>query len=193
MRISRWRRAVGLVCSVVMAGAGAARAEQTPVRAANPGTCDVLPVNIEATPALGGILARLIGQSPTLERQCLALAALPHVRVQIQLPSGPLAHWCRARARIERFDGGAIRATIEMPVTMDYAELIAHELEHVIEIVEGVDLAARAMERGSGVSRSGDGAFETDRAQRTGRQAGAEVYHASRRGRLLRQADVDRP
>jgi hypothetical protein len=176
-----------------MAGTGAARAEQTTVGATNLGTCHVLPVNIEATPALGGILARLIDQSPTLERQCLALAALPHVRVQIQFPSGPLAHWCRARARIERFVGGAIHATIEMPVTTDYAELIAHELEHVIEIVEGVDLAARAMERGSGVSRSHDGTFETDRARRTGQQAGAEVYDASRRSRRVRHATVDRP
>jgi hypothetical protein len=176
-----------------MACAGTAGAEPTPVGAANPGTCDVLPVNIEATPALGGILARLIDQSPTLERQCLTLAALPHVRVQIRFPSGPLARWCRARARIERFAGGAIHATIEMPVTRDYAELIAHELEHVIEIVEGVDLAARAMERGSGVSRSLDGAFETDRARRTGRQAGAEVYEASRRGRRVRHEGADRP
>ena len=190
MEIKTWILAVCLMCILVAAGSVELRADQANV-GAELAACAVLPANIQVTPAFGAILARLIGQSPTLERQCRALAALPHVRVQLQLRSRPMAHSCRARARIERFEGGAIRATIEMPVTLDYAELIAHEFEHVIEIVEGVDLASRATKRGSGVSRGLEGAFETDRAQRTGRQAGAEVYDASRRGRPVPHVIAD--
>lgn len=193
MACDGWIRTTVLTCGLLVAGSVQARGDQIRTDTGNLGRCDVLPANIRVPPALGTILARLIGQSATLERQCLALAALPHVRVQLQLISHPLAHGCRARARIERFEGGAIHAIIEMPVTVDYAELIAHEFEHVIEMVEGIDLASRATERGSGVSRSVEGAFETDRAKRTGRQAGVEVYRASRRGRSPGQALADRP
>jgi hypothetical protein len=54
-------------------------------------------------------------------------------------------------------------------------ELIAHEMEHILEQLEGVDLQAR----GGVVWKSGDTAFETSRAIEAGRQAAREVTNAA--------------
>jgi hypothetical protein len=62
------------------------------------------------------------------------------------------------------------------PASQDFTELLAHELEHVIEIVERVDSEARAGTRpGPRVDRRPDGSFESDRATRAGRAAAAET------------------
>jgi hypothetical protein len=58
----------------------------------------------------------------------------------------------------------------------DQVELIAHELEHVIEQLDGVDLHARATLPETGVrSLDEDAGFETIRAVRAGRAASEEV------------------
>jgi len=53
-------------------------------------------------------------------------------------------------------------------------ELIAHELEHVLERLEGVNFLLGAQVRGSGISLSG-GTFETTRAIDAGRRVAREV------------------
>jgi hypothetical protein len=47
-------------------------------------------------------------------------------------------------------------------------ELLAHELEHIIEQLDGIDLAAKAAVARSGVRECVDGSFETSRAVRVG-------------------------
>ena len=60
---------------------------------------------------------------------------------------------------------------------MDAAELIAHELEHILEQLDGVDLQAQA---GNGVVwKAGDGAFETRRAIEAGRRVAREITTGS--------------
>ena len=56
-------------------------------------------------------------------------------------------------------------------------EMIAHEFEHIIEQLDGVDLAARAALPHTGVTDLGHvgGMFETVRAQRTGRKVLSEL------------------
>ena len=53
----------------------------------------------------------------------------------------------------------------------DHAELLAHEFEHVLEQIEGLDLRRMARER---IRRLRDAyaVFETDRAQAAGRIVG---------------------
>ena len=65
-------------------------------------------------------------------------------------------------------------AEIDLPV-IGLAELLAHELEHVIEQMEGVNLARLAREYAPLVSRDEVGAYETARATAAGRAAAAEV------------------
>jgi hypothetical protein len=57
-----------------------------------------------------------------------------------------------------------------MPVPLtfvEYAELFGHELEHILEQIDRVDLAALTA-AGEGASRLSDGAYETTRARRAG-------------------------
>jgi hypothetical protein len=56
-------------------------------------------------------------------------------------------------------------------------ELLAHELEHVLEQVEGIDLDALAEE--GEARRLSDGSFETARAVQAGRRVAAEVIDNS--------------
>ena len=56
-------------------------------------------------------------------------------------------------------------------------ELIAHEFEHIIEQLDGVDLAAHAAQRHTGVTAIGHrhDIFETMRAKRAGLKVVSEL------------------
>ena len=75
----------------------------------------------------------------------------------------------RAMTRFTRSDGG-ISAVVDIGFHQNLEELIAHELEHVIEQLDGIDLAARAARPDTGVVAVGyrGGMFETTRAKRAG-------------------------
>jgi hypothetical protein len=138
--------------------------------------CPALPPNIQTDPYLAPALAQLLARSPTFRRQCAAVAAARHVRVIISAVAGPrLSMGPRARATITRFAHGLMRATIEIPMPSEFHELIPHELEHVIEQIEGLNLPALAESDGRRVMDVGDGLYETARAQATGRKVAAEM------------------
>ena len=64
-------------------------------------------------------------------------------------------------------------AQVYLQPSVDATELIAHELEHILEQLDGVDLQAQA---GNGVVwKAGDGVFETRRAIEAGRRVAREV------------------
>jgi hypothetical protein len=87
-----------------------------------------------------------------------------------------------AEARIGRSSDGATVARVRVrrsAEALEGVELIAHELEHVLEHVEGVKLLLETRRAGSGVSLSG-GTFETKRAIDTGRRVAQEVRAATR-------------
>jgi hypothetical protein len=73
---------------------------------------------------------------------------------------------------------GVLYAEIQIAPLNDHVELIAHEIEHVIEQLDGVDLTLHASLRGAAASRTDDGAFETIRAVRTGLAVTREVENS---------------
>ena len=148
--------------------------------------CDQMPDNIEVARTLQPLLAQALMQSATVQRQCQLIAAAPHVRVAVRLQVGRLAAGARAEATISRYEAGALFAEIRLPVSVNLIEMLAHELEHVIEQMEGVSLARLADGRQAGVSRLADGAFETRRAQIAGRAAAHEVGMFERAERQAR-------
>jgi hypothetical protein len=137
--------------------------------------CERIPANIDVTGPLRSIVERALAQAPTVRRQCRAIAAAPHVRVSVRLRAGRLLGGARAEATITRFEYGALFAEIRLPVCVNPIEMLAHELEHVIEQMEGIDLARLSEQRDSGVSRLAYGAFETKRAEAAGRTAAHEL------------------
>ena len=68
-------------------------------------------------------------------------------------------------------------AQVYLKPSLDAPEFIAHELEHILEQLDGVDLQAQA---GNGVVwKAGDGAFETRRAIEAGRRVAREITTGS--------------
>lgn len=143
---------------------------QTPV-------CAALPMNIVVPAVSQQWIESLIARSPTLQRQCRIIASADYVT--IRLSSTRVEEWCRARTSFSRDAAGRIRAAIEIPVSVDFAELLAHELEHVIEQIEGVNLRRLARHRDSGVWQVGPNVFETTRAIDAGVTAASEAFACS--------------
>jgi hypothetical protein len=137
--------------------------------------CRLLPPTIQMSPSLRPVVMELLRRSPTFARQCATIAAARHVRITIVVvPPSELARAPRARAVINRHAHGLIRALIEIPATADFAELLPHEFEHVIEQLEGLSLSALHAAGHPGVVEVQTGVFETTRARNAGRAAARE-------------------
>ncbi len=81
-------------------------------------------------------------------------------------------------------------AQVYLRPDLGVTEFIAHELEHIVEQLDGVDLKAQA---GNGeVWRTGDGAFETRRAIDSGRRVAREMtMHPGAKDEGHQPADSD--
>jgi hypothetical protein len=135
-----------------------------------------LPSNLEAPRVYLGLLESMLQRSPTFQRQCLRIAHHPDltVRLEANLLSRPSD--VRARTQITR-RGRKLTAVVQVLQLDDPEELVAHELEHIIEQLDGIDLAARAALDNSGVRRRrGDPPlFETTRATEVGKAVAREL------------------
>jgi hypothetical protein len=69
---------------------------------------------------------------------------------------------------------GVVVATVSVPLDERTVELVAHEIEHVVERAAGIDLAGESRRRGSGVWRT-FGGFETHRSIEAARRVAREV------------------
>jgi len=137
----------------------------------------VLPSNLEVAAVFRPFLNEMWQTSPTFRGQWRRLTAGTGVRVSVLvdvLPRG--ASTSRARTVVTHQDGSLVSHVYLTP-SLDAAELIAHELEHILEQLDGVDLQALA---GNGaVWKTGDGAFETRRAIEAGRRVAREIVTGS--------------
>jgi hypothetical protein len=165
---------VRVVFSVLVVVAGARPAVLAAQDAPPP--CTRLPANLEVSEFLQPVIDALLRKSATFRRQCGIIAATRHAQVRVTAvwltrePGAP-----RARATIHRFVYGRLSADIELPMVGDHFELLPHELEHVIEQIEGLDLSRMVAEGDRGVARIEHGAYETERARRAGLAAMDEV------------------
>lgn len=135
----------------------------------------VLPPNLIAAPSYRPLLESMLARSATFRRQCRRVAGTPGLIVTLRPAVRPFSG-VRARTQLGRVEGDLV-AAIELLTLLDPVELIAHEIEHVIEQLDGVDLASKAGVAASGVhsARAVDGAFETTRATRIGLRVAGEV------------------
>jgi hypothetical protein len=135
-----------------------------------------LPQNLKVPPTYQGYVESMLRRSPTFRRQCLRLANASWLTVVLQPFPARQSESVRARTDFSMDRDGRRTATMAIGALDDQVELIAHELEHVIEQLDGVDLRARATLPATGVSSWNDDAvFETTRAIRTGRAVAEEV------------------
>jgi len=135
------------------------------------------PSNITVDALLQPVVVSLLEKSQTFRRQWQSIEQSALMRVTIR-PASDLRETpaVRARSQVSRYAYGAIRAIVELPVVVDVTELLPHEFEHLLEQLEGIDLAALVQRGDPGVEVMPGGAYETARAQRAGRAAMQEVY-----------------
>lgn len=135
-----------------------------------------IPPNLQITPLYRELVQRMIKRSPTFRRQLLRIAGVPQLIVQLQTVR-PWTREARATTEFIRKLDGRFVARIDISPMDNDVELIAHELEHVIEQLDEIDLAAKAARANSGVRRSTTSGtlFETTRAAHIGLQVAHEV------------------
>ena len=145
---------------------------------AAPGERFAIPANIQVGDGMEEFLTAMLARSRTLREQCARIEAAPRTQISIDMIERRLGGLTRARATARRYDSGDLNVLIELPSVSiaDFAELLAHELEHVIEMIDGIDLSGMVREGSGGVTQTREGIFETERAQAAGRAAAAEVW-----------------
>lgn len=136
-----------------------------------------LPCRVLAQPHLRALLDQLWAGSVTFRQQCRRLWGAGAV-VVLQGASAAETVW-NAESRIGLLDSGRVMARVRVRLGRESVEVIAHELEHVLERLDGIQLALDAMRPGSGTTLAG-GAFETRRATEAGRRVAKEVRQAAR-------------
>lgn len=117
--------------------------------------------------------------SATFRAQCRRIAEAPSLRVVIRVDPALVDRSYRARTWFARAPSGGIFARVHVSLRLNPVEWIAHEFEHVIEQLDGVDLPALAAGH-KGVWLSTDKMFETIRAIDAGRAVAAEMERARR-------------
>ena len=179
--ITRFVRVVVLFMLSVLvalppAAASAQSAGACPQDAA-PASTGPPPSNIKVDDLLQPPVSALLAKSAFFKQQWDTINASRITRVAVLARIGIQDDSrVRARAQITRYAYGSLRATIEIPAAVDLTELLPHELEHVIEQIEGLDLPALAQRRGVGVVEVRRGVYETERARAAGLQVLREVY-----------------
>jgi hypothetical protein len=129
-----------------------------------------IPSNLIPPDVYRPLLERMLRGSRTFRRQCVRLASEPRWMVHIRIRSTAPRHGVRALTTMQRRGEDGMTAIVEIFESRSDAELIAHEIEHVLERIDGVDLRLLANVSDSGV-RALDPSyalFETRRANRVG-------------------------
>jgi len=169
MRVESW---VGAIAMFLMVFGGAIAAEPQ-CRRRSP-----LPANVFLLHDIAEPLARIYEQAPSFRAQCERIAAAEWLRVTVRIdPHIPSR--CRAFTTVRR-SGERLFADVHLPPSSDHAEMLAHEFEHILEQIEGLNLRRLSQVKGSGVREVEYAVFETERAQAAGRLVATEASSALR-------------
>jgi Tol biopolymer transport system component len=168
-------RVLTVVCAVT-AWPGLASARQ-------PGA---LPTNLDVDPMFQAVVEGMWQRSPAFRRQIARIGAAPMSRVRVLAEDQPRPSLGSHARTAFTFRGGAVlTAHVYLRMTPQVSRFIAHEMEHILEQLDGVDL--RAQDGNGVVWKSHDSSFETTRAIEAGllveqEVAGGAVLVAPRTG-----------
>src|SRR5687767_11887369 len=127
----------------------------------------VPPANLDVDPMFRALVEGMRQRSPAFRRQIARVSAAQTVRVRVLPEDRPrLTAGVKARTAFT-FDGGTlVSAHVYLRMTSQVPRFIAHEMEHILEQLDGIDLQAQD---GNGVVwKSNDSTFETRRAIEAG-------------------------
>jgi hypothetical protein len=136
-----------------------------------------IPGNIGVDSALAGLVDDMLLHSPTFRAQCARLQSVTGLRIRLSIDGRRACQRTSSRADsvMRRYEYGFIDVTVRLRSLSHQAELIAHEFEHVLEYVEGVDHRAESRRTPREVWAVEQSRFETTRAIDAGRRVAAEV------------------
>ena len=120
------------------------------------------------------VVERMLARSSTFRRQCARLAAATHVFVSIRSEPSRRTR-ASALTEIQRHPGGRVDAVVWIGPSERLTELIAHEIEHIIEQLDGVDLASGHASATAVRLTADSDAYETTRAVATGQRVAREL------------------
>jgi hypothetical protein len=129
------------------------------------------------------IVADMCRRAPTFRQQVARLAKEPELTVTVERAAFRRTGALRAQTSMTRVGGVLRSADVQVPADHELVvvEMVAHEFEHILEQLDGVDL--RRWAGRSGVYQVGttapDGPFETERARQVGRLVAGEYAAAT--------------
>jgi hypothetical protein len=135
-----------------------------------------LPPNLRVPRDLRPVLEQVLRRSPTFQRQMRTLLHTQRVRVSVNYGGLRGTRLFQAHSIVTHHQYGALIVDTTLFAPADMIELVAHEIEHVCEQIEGVDLRALAGRRDSGVYDV-DGHYETERAIAAGHRVSHEAIN----------------
>src|SRR5262245_55069515 len=96
-----------------------------------------MPANLNVPASLRPLLEEALRRSPTFRHQMLELRHAPHVKMAISYGNVSTWHLLRAESTVFRYEWGAMQVDTRLYTARDVIEVVAHELEHVCEQIEG--------------------------------------------------------
>jgi hypothetical protein len=130
-------------------------------------------VSVTLDAKLQPLIDDLLQRSIAFRRQWQRLTRFPRLSVRIQLVHANHVVNAHAATDVSVQGDGSLLAVIAIPGGTRLPELIAHEVEHVLERLDGVKVAA-SHALGDGSVRRGSGTFETARAVLVGQMVARE-------------------
>ncbi len=137
------------------------------------------PANLDAG-VFRHVVQAMWRDSPRFRRQCQRLSAERGLVVKLYAHPPQRQSSVRATTEMSRKDGLVTHARVVIFSPVDTVELIAHEIEHIIEQLDGITFNGSGSTR---TTREAGAAFETGRAVEVGRVVAREVRET--RGRVV--------
>jgi hypothetical protein len=124
---------------------------------------------------LRGLVDDLLVHSPAFRRQWQRLVRFPRLSIRIDLVhSNHIGGDAHAATTFSVLRDGSQQAVVAIPGGRRLAELVAHEVEHILERLDGVKVDDQHALGDSSVRRS-SGSFETARAVLVGQLVAKEI------------------
>ena len=143
-------------------------------------TASALPATVSVPDDLHRHIASMLSLSATFRAQCRRIAEASKLLVLMRLDPALVDRSYKARTAIHRTTSGIMVAQVQLSVRTDPVEWIAHEIEHIVEQLDGLSLPALAAVN-HGAWLTADQTFETRRAIEAGRAVVDEMTRARRR------------
>lgn len=144
------------------------------VSSAVPDASPARPANLLVPAPYRDLVSDMWRLSPAFRRQAIRLGAEGRLVARVHTSPSRARGGPRAITRVQRRHG-SIEADIYIHDAGAFVELLAHEIEHVLEQLDQLDLATAARRAGGSAWIAPDGSFETVRAIHVGRQVAREV------------------